>query len=383
MVQSLIRKSASIADLKRHAKRSIPGFAFDYVEGGCDSDNNMRKNRLALDEVFLRPDYFKSFNEPDLTTSLFGQTYSAPFGIAPVGLTGIIWPHAPIMLAKAAKKTNIPFVLSTVATSSIEDAGAAAEENFWYQLYPPADPAIRSDLLKRAAAVGCKNLVVTIDVPGPSRRPRDIRNGLAIPPKITAKNILQSAMRPKWALATLQAGLPEFASLKPYFKDIQNLEDTALFVRQTFRKATDEDMIKEIRDQWQGNLILKGVSHVEDAKQSLALGADGIIVSNHGGRQLDAAEASIDTLSDIVSAVGNDMVIMADSGVEGGVDIARFIAQGAKAVFAGRAFLYGVGAHQQEGANHAVDLLRDELFQVMTQMHCAEVAELQERLISR
>ena len=363
-------------DLKNRARKRIPGFAFDYVEGGCNHETALRRNRDSLDAIQLRADYLAPYSPPDLSVNLFGQDYAAPFGIAPLGLTGIVWPNASLMHARAAKKANIPYVLSTLSTSSIEDAAACAEENFWFQLYPPADLDIRADLVKRAEATGCKNLVVTIDVAAAGHRPKDIKNGLAIPPKITPKSVFQSALRPSWSIATLQAGLPQFASILPYMKDLSNIQDVANYVRNTLKDVVDEEILKTIRDSWQGNLIVKGINHADDALRAVAAGADGLIVSNHGGRQLDAAQASINTLESIRAAVPEHIVVMADSGVESGVDIARFLAQGASTVFSGRAFLYGVAAHGEEGAEHTIDILRDELQQVMSQLHCTNTEQL-------
>ncbi len=372
MVQALIRKSACIADLKRRAKNRIPKFAFDYVEDGCNSGLAVKNNREALDAVFLRPEYLQSYIAPQLKTELFGKEYNAPFGIAPLGLTGLIWPDASAMHARAAFKANIPFVLSTLSTISIEDAAKNAEDNFWFQLYPPSNLEIRADLIKRAKDAGCKNLVVTVDVPSASRRVKSIKSGLSVPPKITLRSVLESAMRPSWSIATLTAGLPQFASMEPYIKNISNMEDIANFVRITLKDVVDGETLKVIRDEWNGNLIVKGISQVDDAKHAAKIGVDGIIVSNHGGRQLDASLPPAESLTEIIDAVGQDITVMADSGVETGVDIARYLALGAQTVFAGRAFLYGVGAHGELGAEHAIDLLRDELEQVMSQVHCSK-----------
>lgn len=376
MVQTLKQKSACVADLKRRAKRRIPGFAFDYVEGGCNSEIAMQRNRTALDAIQLRADYLAPYQTPNLSTELFGKTYNAPIGIAPLGLTGVVWPNASLMHARAAKQANIPFVLSTLSTNSIEQAAECAEDNFWFQLYPPADLDIRADLIKRAKAVGCKHLVVTIDVAAAGQRPRDIRNGLAVPPRISPRSILQSLLRPQWSLATLQAGLPQFASVRPYMRDVGNLQDVAEYVRNTLKDVVDGEMLNTLRDSWPDKLIVKGINHVEDALLAVATGADGLIVSNHGGRQLDAAQPSISNLQSIRAAVPESIVVMADSGVDSGVDIARFLAQGAAAVFAGRAFMYGVAAHGAQGATHTIDLLREELHQVMAQLHCPKPALL-------
>jgi L-lactate dehydrogenase (cytochrome) len=377
MVQALIRRSACIADLKSRTRLRIPKFAFDYIEGGCNSELALSNNRRALDNIFLKPEYFQVYSAPDLSTELFGKSYSTPFGIAPLGLTGLVWPDASAMHARAALKANIPFVLSTVSTISIEDAAKNAEDNFWFQLYPPSDAEIRNDLLKRLRETGCKNLVVTIDVPSASRRISAIKSGLAVPPKISMKSIFESMLCPAWSLATIQAGLPQFATLRPYIKNASNIEDIANFIRLTLRDVVDETRLKILRDEWKGNLIIKGINHVDDAKKALALGADGIIVSNHGGRQLDASVPPVDVLSEIVESVGTKITVMADSGVETGVDIARYLSRGAKAVFAGRAFLYGVGAHGELGAEHAIDIFKDELIQVMSQLHCTKPTEMQ------
>ena len=380
MVQALIRKSACITDLKKRAKRRIPKFAFDYIEGGCNSELAIKNNREALDDVFLRPEYMQSYSKPELGTELFGKMYSAPFGIAPLGLTGLVWPDASAMHARAALKENIPFVLSTVSTISIEDAAKNAKDNFWFQLYPPADEEILDDMLDRLRKVGCENLVVTVDVPTPSRRISAIKSGLAVPPKITLKSVLESAIRPQWSLATVLAGLPQFATLRPYIKDAKNIEDIATFIRVTLRDVVDENSLKSLRQKWQGNLIVKGISHVDDAIAVKDLGADGIIVSNHGGRQLDASLPPAETLAEIIDSVGAELTVMADSGVETGVDIARYLALGAECVFAGRAFLYGVAAHGEQGAEHSIDLLKDELEQVMSQVHCGMPALMHQHL---
>ncbi|WP_181389794.1 alpha-hydroxy acid oxidase [Leucothrix pacifica] len=382
-MQHLKPLSACVPDLKNRARKRIPGFAFDYVEGGCNHEAALHRNRQALDAVQLRADYLAPYSPPDLSTTLFGQDYAAPFGIAPLGLTGIVWPNASLMHARAAKKANIPYVLSTLSTSSIEDAAACAEDNFWFQLYPPSDLAIRADLIKRAADTGCKNLIVTIDVAAAGHRPKDIKNGLAIPPKITPRSVFQSALRPQWSIATLKAGLPQFASILPYMKDLSNIQDVANYVRNTLKDVVDEPMLRTIRDSWQGNLIVKGINHADDALRAVAAGADGLIVSNHGGRQLDAAEASINTIESIKAAVPEHIVVMADSGVESGVDIARFLAQGASTVFSGRAFLYGVAAHGEAGAEHTIDILRDELQQVMSQLHCTDTSQIQRHKLNR
>lgn len=382
MAAALLNKAACIADLKDVAQKRIPKFAFEYLTGGCNGEHALRNNRIALDQVYLKAKSLSISKGAKLDVDIFDQRYSAPFGIAPLGLSGLIWPKASQYHAAAALEANIPYVLSTLSSISIEQAGESAGKNFWFQLYPPSDLVIRADLMKRAYDAGCRHLVVTIDVPAAGRRPRDIRNGLAVPPKINAQTVLQTALRPSWALATVSHGMPEFASMMPYMKNMNNLQDIANYIRTTLKDVVDFSMLESIRKQWSGKLIVKGILSVEDAEHALAAGADGLIVSNHGGRQLDAARSSVCALQEIVAAVGDRTVVMVDSGVESGPDIARFLAEGAKMVFAGRAFMYGVGAFGEAGAEHAIDLLRSELLQVMEQLRCESPTDLQRFLVS-
>jgi len=382
-MDKLLLRSACIDDLKKRAKKRIPTFVFDYIEEGCNANTAVANNRTALNNVHLRPDYLAPHTAPNLSTHVLGQSYNAPVGVAPLGLTGLVWPNASAMHARAAHAVNIPFVLSTVSTLSIEDAAVHAKENFWFQLYPPSDAAIGADLLRRVEQSGCKNLVVTLDVPTPSRRIRAIKSGLSVPPKITPTSVFQSMIRPKWSMATVAHGLPQFANLTPYMdSSTMAMSDAAQFMRTRMRAVVDAQTLAQIRQMWPHNLIVKGISHVADATQAIELGADAIIVSNHGGRQLDAAQPSALCLKAIADELGHKTTIMADSGVESGVDVARYLALGAQMVFTGRAMLYGVAAHGEDGAAHALDLILDELEQIMSQLHCATPYELSKHLIT-
>ncbi|HCH31636.1 MAG TPA: alpha-hydroxy-acid oxidizing enzyme [Oceanospirillaceae bacterium] len=383
-MQNLIYLSACVADLKHRARQRIPRFAFDYIEEGCNAGDALVNNRQSLSQVALRPDYLSAYHQPTLTTRLMGQRYAAPLGIAPLGLSGLIWPDASAMHARAAKVANIPFVLSTVSTMSIEEAGDYAQDNFWFQLYPPSDDAMLRDLLHRAKQAGCQNLVVTVDVPSSSRRIKAIKSGLSVPPRITAANVLQAALRPAWSWATVKHGLPQFANMRPYMTgDLSSMDSAAEFMRLHFRRVVDADLVQQIRKQWQGNLIIKGICHLADAQQAVALGADGIIVSNHGGRQLDAGLSPVQTLAEISHQLAQKTCVMADSGVESGVDVGRYLALGAEAVFAGRPFLYGVAAHGEAGATHTIDLLLAELEQLMSQLHCSDPLRMHEHFIGK
>lgn len=381
MDEKLLVKAASISDLKKLAQSRIPGFSFDYVEGGCNNNNTINTNRRALDAVQLEPEYFSPCKSVDLSVEIFGKNYAAPIGIAPIGLSGVVWPNASVIHAKAAHDVNIPFILSSVSTTSIEKAAAFAKENFWFQLYPPKDREIRSDLLKRARQAGCNTLVVTIDVPSPSWRPGDIKNGLAVPPRISIKSIYQSALCPGWSAATLKTGMPQFETLKPYLKNTRSLKETARLIRHTLREVVDESVIREIRNDWSGNLVIKGINSLKDAKRAVECGADGIIVSNHGGRQLDAAQSPVKLLPSIVDAIGHELVVMADSGVSSGIDIGRYVACGAQMVFSGRAFVYGTAAFGSKGGQHTYNILQSELKQLLEQLHCKSVKNLHNHLI--
>jgi len=376
MVRKLDHKAASVADLKRLTKKRIPQFAYEYLVGGCNNDRAVSHNRDALDNVFLQPSYLSRTQAASLKTTALGVQYDAPFGIAPLGLSGLIWPKAAEYHASAAKKANIPYILSTLASTSIEDAAACAGSNLWFQLYPPKDTEIRLDLLRRAQEVGCNNLVVTIDVPVAGRRPNDIKNGLSVPPKISVNSIYQTLLRPSWALATAFNGMPEFANMQPYMNKLSNLQDVANYIRSSLKEPVSIAILEQLRQQWPGKLIVKGVLSVEDAKLAAAINADAIIVSNHGGRQLDLACSPVEMMRDIVDSVGDKLEIYVDSGVESGVDIARYLALGAKMVFSGRPYMYGVGAFGPQGADHCIDIFYSELEQVMNQLGCSSPHEL-------
>ncbi len=379
-----VAQAQCIADLKQLARRRIPEFAFDYIEEGCNANIAMQRNRQALDQVQLQPNYTSRYTDPQLAVNLFGKDYDLPFGIAPLGLTCLVWPQASVMHAATAKQINIPFVLSTVATISIETAAEHAGDNLWFQLYPPADREICLDLLARAKAVGCQNLVVTVDVPTPSRRIKALKSGLSVPPKITASSIWQSCKRPVWGFATVYQGLPQFANLTPYMDSkTMVMKDAAEFIRSTLRDVVDLAWLQWLREHWHGKLIVKGVLGVQDAKAVMEVGADGIIVSNHGGRQLDVAPAPVSILTEIVQAVDADITVMVDSGVESGVDVARYMALGAQAVFAGRAFMYGVAAGGQAGSDRCATLLQLELQQLLSQLHCCSPTDLPRHLLMR
>lgn len=376
-------KYPSVTDLRARAKLKIPKFAFEYLDGGCNDDVNLQKNTSEIRDVELLPYYLSKHTASSMITELFGHTYDAPFGIAPVGLQGLMWPNAPEILAKAAHKHNIPFVLSTVSTSSIERIADITEGNAWFQLYHPTENRLRDDIINRTAAAGIPVLVILCDVPTFGFRPRDIRNGLAMPPKMSIKNILQILGKPEWAIKTLKHGRPGFETLKPYMPKGLDLNQLGKFMDETFSGRLNEEKIKPIRDMWKGKLILKGVANEADAEKAVRLGLDGIIVSNHGGRQLDAGESTIKPLVPIAKKFGRQIKVMMDSGLRSGPDIARTLASGAEFTFLGRSFMYSVAALGSQGGDHIISLLKTELQQVMEQICCENVKNFPNHLIKK
>ncbi len=370
-----------IDDLIKKAKRQIPKFAFEYLDGGCNEDVNLYKNTTELRQVELKPYYLSKHTGSEMKTELFGHVYDAPFGIAPVGLQGLMWPNSPEILAKAAFQHNIPFILSTVTTTSIERASELTEGRAWFQLYHPAETEIRDSIINRAAAAGCPVLVILCDVPTFGFRPRDIRNGLAMPPRMTMRNMLQIMGKPEWAIKTLIHGQPAFANMKPYMPKGLNMKQLGAYMNKTFSGRLNEEKIAPIRDMWKGKLVLKGVASSEDADMALRLGLDGIIVSNHGGRQLDAGQSSIKSLTPIVDKYKGKMKIMLDSGLRSGPDVARAMASGADFTFMGRTFMYGVSALGNDGGDHTISLLKTQLQQVMEQLCCKNTADFTKHLI--
>ena len=371
----------SIDDLIKRAKQKIPRFAFEYLDGGCNEDVNLIKNTAEIRDIELKPYYLSKHTKSEMKTELFGHTYDAPFGISPVGLQGLMWPNAPEILAKAAYEHNIPFILSTVTTASIERIAELTHGRAWYQLYHPAEAAVRNSIIKRAEAAEYPVLVVLSDVPTFGFRPRDVRNGLAMPPRMTLQNILQILGRPEWALKTLMHGQPAFETLKPYMEKGLSMKQLGQFMNRTFSGRVNEERIAPIRDMWKGKLVLKGVASEEDVQMAIRLGFDGVIVSNHGGRQLDAGQSAIASMHPIVEKYKGQIKIMMDSGIRSGVDVARTLACGADFTFLGRTFMYSVAALGNEGGNHAISLLKIQLQQVMEQVCCERVEDFPNHLI--
>ena len=363
----LMRKYPMINDLIPLAHRRVPLYAIDYLEHGAGRERLIERNRAAFDDVRITPRYLQTLDQVDTSKELFGRRYDLPLGIAPIGMGSLIWPGAEMINARAAAKNNIPMVLSTVACASMETIAEIAEGRLWYQLYSPKDETIRWDLLKRAKAAGIDVVILTVDVPVPPRRERTIKSGLSVVPKITIGNVVRACLHPSWSLEILRQGIPQFRNMAPYVPDGASFQEAANFIRGQFGRGIGLDEIKAIRDRWQGKLIIKGILHPDDAIAVADIGADGILVSNHGGRGSDASPPSINALPEIANAVGNRATILLDSGIRSGLDVLRACSLGADFVLLGRPFFYGIAALGKHGTDHVTRILREELIHAMRQ----------------
>jgi L-lactate dehydrogenase (cytochrome) len=363
-----------LSDLRRRAKRRIPKFVWEYLDSATGAEATKNRNRQSLDRIGFMPSILHGEFTPDLTTPLFGNDFPLPFGIAPIGMSGLIWPDAEGHLARAAARAGIPYCLSTVATQSPEDLAPHIGDNAWFQMYPPRDPDIRTDMLNRAKAAGFNGLILTVDVPVASRRERQTRSGLTNPPRLTPRLMAQVAMRPAWAAGMARRGMPHMRMLDKYKStSTEGLSSTA-HVGYLLRTSPDWDYVKWLRDAWDGPFIIKGVLRPEDATALEDIGADAIWVSNHAGRQFDAAPASIDMLPAIRAAT--NLPIIFDSGVETGLDILRALSLGADFVMMGRAFHYALAALGPQGIDHLIDIFTKDLIANMGQMGSKTLRDL-------
>ena len=365
----------ALSDLRSRAQSRLPKFVWEYLDSATGTEATKHRNRAALDRVGLMPSVLHGEFSPDLGVELMGQKLPLPFGMSPLGMSGLIWPDAEAHLARAADRAGIPFGLSTVAAASPEDVAPHLGKHGWFQLYPPRDPEIRTDMLARAKAAGFTTLVLTVDVPVASRRERQTRSGLTSPPKLTPRLMAQVAMRPAWAMGMARRGLPHMKMLDKYTEGTAtaNLPPTA-HVGYLLRTAPDWDYLHWLRDHWDGPLVIKGVLRPEDATALEQAGADAIWVSNHAGRQFDAAPASAEVLPAIRAAT--KLPVIFDSGVETGLDILRAFALGADFVMLGRAFHIALAALGPRGVDHLIDLLARDLTANMGQLGAHNLREL-------
>lgn len=374
---ALHRRFPTIAYLRRRAPRRVPRFAFEYMDGGAGADDGIRRNWAALDAVELVPRYGLVSGLPPVEAKLFGRAYAAPVGIAPMGGPGIVWPGADAWLARAAQALRVPYTLGTVAGMTIERAAELAPDVLWFQLYRFAkdDHAVGFDLVRRADAAGAHVLMLTLDVPVRTTRSREVFAGITNPFRLNPSMVLGVAASPRYLLALARHGQPKFVNFRPYLGDDVGPNAVTAFMQNQSRGAFTWEEVARYRDRWKRPLVVKGILHPADAERAVALGVDGLVVSNHGGRQVEALPAAIDALPAVAAAVGARTTVMMDSGIRSGTDVARAIALGAEAVLAGKAFLWGLGALGAEGPGHVVNLLVDELRAAFGQIGARSPAE--------
>ena len=364
-----------IEDLAQKAKKRVPRVAWEYLDSGTGDEALLQQNRTAFQNIRFLPRFCKGPIEANTEITLFGKTYKAPIGMAPIGLTGLLWPKAEQYLAATAKRLQLPYCLSTVATETPETIGPLVGDMGWFQLYPPKDRAVRDSLLQRAKDAGFHTLVVTADVPMASRRERSKRAGLAIPPKITPKPIWQGLTHPVWSYHTLRRGLPRLRTVEHYVNN-SDMKFVSGFVGNRLGGTLDWHYCKELKEAWGGPVVIKGILHPQDAQKCIDIGMDGIYVSNHGARQFNGAIAAIEALPAIVDQVNGRVPILFDSGVRSGLDVMRALYLGADFVLVGRPFIWGVAALGQYGGDHVANILMDALQNNMVQLGATNFEQL-------
>ena len=354
-------KATDVHDLQELARRRVPKMFYDYADSGSWSESTYKDNEAAFAKYRLRQRVAVNIDRRSLAAKMIGNDVSMPVALAPVGLTGMQRADGEILAARAAAKFGVPFTLSTMSICSIEDVAEATGEPFWFQLYVMRDRGFVEDLLARAKAARCSALVLTLDLQVLGQRHKDVKNGLAAPPKPTPAVLFDLLRKPRWCLEMLGARRRTFGNIVGHAKGVDNMSSLSGWTAEQFDPRLDWNSIEWIKQRWDGPLILKGINDVEDAKIAAATGADALIVSNHGGRQLDGAAASIDVLGDIADAVGDDIEVQFDSGIRSGQDVFKALALGARSTYIGRAFVYGLGAMGEEGVTRALEFIRKEL----------------------
>ena len=365
-----IDSAINIDDLRRLAKRRLPKIMFDFIEGGVEDEVGLRTNANAFRDLRLVPRYYVDTAKREQKATLFGRTYASPFGIAPTGMAGAFRRDAELYLSQAAKDADVPYLMSGASNASMEQGAKLAGKNLWYQIYGARDRKVAADLVKRAIDLGLTTLAVTCDVPVSSNRERNRRNGFVRPLRMTMPTILEAMLHPAWVINYYRTGgLPMLGNWQPYAPNNATPDEVAdLFAKQTPDPSQTWGDLEAIRNAWPGKLLLKGVMHPEDARIATNMGVDGLIVSNHGGRQLDMMPSPLDMLPMIRAAVGPDVPLLLDSGVRRGSDIVAALCMGADFVLTGRATLYGATAGGLDGVKKAVSILQREIDLVMGQL---------------
>ena len=372
-----------IEDLKELYKKRVPRMFYDYAESGSWTESTFRDNEAAFSRIKLRQKILVDMEGRNLSTKMIGEDVAMPVALAPTGLTGMQYPDGEIHAARAAETFGVPFCLSTMSVCSIEDVAQNTTRPFWFQLYVMKDKDYISRLIQRAKTAGCSALVLTLDLQIMGQRHKDIKNGLSTPPKPTLTNLINIATKPRWAFGMLGTKRRNFGNIVGHVKGLDNMTNLAQWTVSQFDPTLDWDDVQWIKDQWGGKLVLKGIMDADDAELAVKSGADALIVSNHGGRQLDGAAASLDVLPEIVDRVGDDIEVWMDGGIRSGQDVIKATALGAKGTMIGRAFLYGLGAMGAEGVTRCLEVISNELDLTMAFCGLKDINLVDESIIWR
>jgi L-lactate dehydrogenase (cytochrome) len=372
-----------IEDLKELYKKRVPRMFYDYAESGSWTESTFRDNEAAFSRIKLRQKILVDMEGRNLSTKMIGEDVAMPVALAPTGLTGMQYPDGEIHAARAAETFGVPFCLSTMSVCSIEDVAENTTRPFWFQLYVMKDKDYISRLIQRAKTAGCSALVLTLDLQIMGQRHKDIKNGLSTPPKPTLTNLINIATKPRWAIGMLGTKRRNFGNIVGHVKGLDNMTNLAQWTVSQFDPTLDWDDVQWIKDQWGGKLVLKGIMDADDAELAAKSGADALIVSNHGGRQLDGAAASLDVLPEIVDRVGDDIEVWMDGGIRSGQDVIKATALGAKGTMIGRAFLYGLGAMGAEGVTRCLEVISNELDLTMAFCGLKDINLVDESIIWR
>ena len=371
-----VLRAWNIGDLRAMAKKRLPRAIFDFFDGAAEDEITLRENRAAFERVRIAPRMLTGVERVDTSTTLLGGRSKMPIAVGPTGGIGFGWPFADVGVARAAAAAGIPYTLSTMATSSIERIAREAGGRLWFQIYIFRDPKMTAQLVDRARAFGYEALMVTVDVPVGGKRERDFYNDFAIRFRFTPRNVLDFATRPLWCLDILRHGMPNLENVAGFAPEAKSTAEIASSVGQYWDADFDWDDLKAMRDRWPGKMLVKGTLRADEAERLAAIGVDAVVVSNHGGRQLDGAVAGLDALPPVVRAVGGRMSVLVDGGVRRGVDAIKAVAAGAEGVMLGRATLFGAVAAGEAGARRAIEILRDELVRSMQLSGVRSISEI-------
>ena len=377
-----MKTMTSIADLRETARRKVPRAFFEYADGGSYAEETLRANRADLERISLRQRVLVDVADRSTSTRILGEPASMPMALAPIGLCGMQRGDGEILACRAAQAAGIPFCLSTMSICSIEDVAGAVDKPFWFQLYVMKDRGFIRSLIERAAAAKCSALVLTVDLQILGQRHRDIKNGMTVPPELRIKNFIDIATKPAWALSVLRGKRKTFGNISGHLKGMENVNVLSQWISGQFDPSLSWKDVEWIAGLWPGKLVLKGILDVEDARIAARSGAAALVVSNHGGRQLDGAPSSISMLPRIADALGSDIEIMFDGGIRSGQDLFRALALGAKSCLSGRAYIYGLGAGGQAGVTRAIEIIRNELDVTMALTGVKSIGQIDRRTIA-